>query len=199
MTGTAPSLRPRSLSRGKLPRCGPALGSPARSPRWLRVSSSYPPTSARPGAPGPIATSEQRGRPGCGPAPSTPRRPASWGRIPPPHSQRPKPGNGHGSPDCDRARLLQEIGSKSNHVLPYEGQRSSPLTTSRKGLPTDTRSRRERRKGCVGRLRCCDVVIRGVNIFRITDSKIVERWGRPDDPGLLQQLGPLPPTGYRSP
>jgi steroid delta-isomerase-like uncharacterized protein len=34
-----------------------------------------------------------------------------------------------------------------------------------------------------------DVVLRGVNIFRITDGKIVERWGRLDDLGLLQQLG----------
>jgi predicted ester cyclase len=34
-----------------------------------------------------------------------------------------------------------------------------------------------------------DVALRGVNIFRITDGKIVERWGRLDDLGLLQQLG----------
>jgi predicted ester cyclase len=34
-----------------------------------------------------------------------------------------------------------------------------------------------------------DVVLRGINIFRITDGKIVERWGRLDDLGLLQQLG----------
>jgi steroid delta-isomerase-like uncharacterized protein len=34
-----------------------------------------------------------------------------------------------------------------------------------------------------------DVVLRGVNIFRITDRKIVERWGRLDELGLLQQLG----------
>jgi steroid delta-isomerase-like uncharacterized protein len=33
------------------------------------------------------------------------------------------------------------------------------------------------------------VVLRGVNIFRIADGKIVERWGRLDDLGLLQQLG----------
>jgi len=37
-----------------------------------------------------------------------------------------------------------------------------------------------------------DVVLRGVNIFRITDGKIVERWGRLDDLGLLQQLGLAP-------
>jgi steroid delta-isomerase-like uncharacterized protein len=34
-----------------------------------------------------------------------------------------------------------------------------------------------------------DVVLRGVNIFRIADGKIVERWGRLNDLGLLQQLG----------
>jgi predicted ester cyclase len=34
-----------------------------------------------------------------------------------------------------------------------------------------------------------DVVLRGVNIFRITDGKLVDRWGRLDDLGLLQQLG----------
>jgi steroid delta-isomerase-like uncharacterized protein len=34
-----------------------------------------------------------------------------------------------------------------------------------------------------------DVVLRGVNIFRIADGKIVERWGRLDDLGLLQQFG----------
>ena len=33
-----------------------------------------------------------------------------------------------------------------------------------------------------------DVVLRGVNIFRITNAKIDERWGRLDDLGLLQQL-----------
>ena len=33
-----------------------------------------------------------------------------------------------------------------------------------------------------------DVVLRGVNIFRIADGKIVERWGRLNDLGLLQQL-----------
>jgi predicted ester cyclase len=34
-----------------------------------------------------------------------------------------------------------------------------------------------------------DVVLRGINIFRIADGKIIERWGRLDDLGLLQQLG----------
>jgi steroid delta-isomerase-like uncharacterized protein len=40
-----------------------------------------------------------------------------------------------------------------------------------------------------------DVVLRGVNIFRIADGKIVERWGRLDDLGLLQQLGLAPVPG----
>ena len=34
-----------------------------------------------------------------------------------------------------------------------------------------------------------EVVLRGVNIFRIANGKIVERWGRLDQLGLLQQLG----------
>jgi steroid delta-isomerase-like uncharacterized protein len=37
-----------------------------------------------------------------------------------------------------------------------------------------------------------EVVLRGINIFRIADGKIVERWGRLDQLGLLQQLGPQP-------
>ena len=37
-----------------------------------------------------------------------------------------------------------------------------------------------------------DVVLRGINIFRITGGKIIERWGRLDDLGLLQQLGLAP-------
>jgi predicted ester cyclase len=32
------------------------------------------------------------------------------------------------------------------------------------------------------------VTLRGVNIFRIDGDKIVERWGRLDEPGLLRQL-----------
>ncbi len=41
-----------------------------------------------------------------------------------------------------------------------------------------------------------EVVLRGVNIFRIADGKIVERWGPLDQLGLLQQLGlaPQPPA-----
>jgi predicted ester cyclase len=34
-----------------------------------------------------------------------------------------------------------------------------------------------------------EVVLRGINIFRIADDKIVERWGCLDQLGLLQQLG----------
>jgi predicted ester cyclase len=33
------------------------------------------------------------------------------------------------------------------------------------------------------------VVLRGINILRIADGKIIERWGRLDEFGLLQQLG----------
>ena len=31
--------------------------------------------------------------------------------------------------------------------------------------------------------------LRGINIFRLRDGKIVERWGRLDELGLLRQLG----------
>ena len=37
-----------------------------------------------------------------------------------------------------------------------------------------------------------EIVLRGVNIFRIADGRIVERWGRLDHLGLLQQLGLAP-------
>jgi steroid delta-isomerase-like uncharacterized protein len=33
------------------------------------------------------------------------------------------------------------------------------------------------------------IVLRGINVFRITDGKIVERWGQLDQLGVLQQLG----------
>jgi steroid delta-isomerase-like uncharacterized protein len=33
------------------------------------------------------------------------------------------------------------------------------------------------------------VALRGINIFRISDGKIIERWGQVDQLGLLQQLG----------
>jgi steroid delta-isomerase-like uncharacterized protein len=38
-----------------------------------------------------------------------------------------------------------------------------------------------------------EVVLAGINIFRVQDGKLVERWGRTDDLGLLQQLGIVPP------
>jgi hypothetical protein len=31
--------------------------------------------------------------------------------------------------------------------------------------------------------------MQGINIFRIRDGKITERWGRLDDAGFLRQLG----------
>ena len=37
--------------------------------------------------------------------------------------------------------------------------------------------------------------LRGINIFRVRDGRISERWGRLDDLGFLQQLGVLPPLG----
>lgn len=36
------------------------------------------------------------------------------------------------------------------------------------------------------------LTLRGVNIFRIKDGRIVERWGRLDQLGVLQQLGLVP-------
>ncbi len=33
------------------------------------------------------------------------------------------------------------------------------------------------------------VTLRGIQIFRLRDGRIVERWGRLDDLGLLSQLG----------
>ncbi len=37
-----------------------------------------------------------------------------------------------------------------------------------------------------------EVVLAGINIFRVQDGKLVERWGRTDDLGFLQQLGMVP-------
>jgi predicted ester cyclase len=37
-----------------------------------------------------------------------------------------------------------------------------------------------------------EVRLPGINIFRIADGKIIERWGRLDDLGLLEQLGLAP-------
>jgi steroid delta-isomerase-like uncharacterized protein len=36
------------------------------------------------------------------------------------------------------------------------------------------------------------LTLRGVNIFRVEDGRIVERWGRLDQLGVLQQLGVAP-------
>jgi steroid delta-isomerase-like uncharacterized protein len=33
------------------------------------------------------------------------------------------------------------------------------------------------------------IVLQGINIFRIRDGQIIERWGRLDELGLFQQLG----------
>jgi predicted ester cyclase len=37
-----------------------------------------------------------------------------------------------------------------------------------------------------------EVILRGINIFRVYDGRITERWGRLDQLGLLQQLGLVP-------
>ncbi len=40
------------------------------------------------------------------------------------------------------------------------------------------------------------VTIKGIDILRITDGKVVEHWGNFDDLGMLQQLGVMePPPG----
>ena len=39
------------------------------------------------------------------------------------------------------------------------------------------------------------VCLRGINIFRVRDGLITERWGRLDDLGFLQQLGVVPTPG----
>lgn len=36
------------------------------------------------------------------------------------------------------------------------------------------------------------LVLDGINVFRIVDGRIVERWGRLDELGLLRQLGLVP-------
>lgn len=36
------------------------------------------------------------------------------------------------------------------------------------------------------------IALRGINVFRVKGNKIVERWGRLDQLGLLQQLGLAP-------
>lgn len=37
-----------------------------------------------------------------------------------------------------------------------------------------------------------EVVLPGINIFRVREGRITERWGRLDDLGFLQQLGVVP-------
>ncbi len=37
-----------------------------------------------------------------------------------------------------------------------------------------------------------EVSLQGINIFRVRDGRICERWGRLDDLGFLQQLGVVP-------
>jgi steroid delta-isomerase-like uncharacterized protein len=37
------------------------------------------------------------------------------------------------------------------------------------------------------------VTLNGINVFRVRDGRIVERWGRLDDLGLLSQLGLVTP------
>ncbi|NUR25157.1 MAG: ester cyclase [Catenulispora sp.] len=53
---------------------------------------------------------------------------------------------------------------------------SGTLTEEFMGVPADGRQ----------------VVLRGINIFRVRDGRIVERWGRLDDLGVLRQLGLVP-------
>lgn len=36
------------------------------------------------------------------------------------------------------------------------------------------------------------LVLKGINVFRVRDGRITERWGRLDDAGLMRQLGLLP-------
>ncbi len=43
------------------------------------------------------------------------------------------------------------------------------------------------------------VTITGIDILRITDSKIVEHWGNFDDLGMMQQLGVIPEPGQDPP
>jgi len=39
------------------------------------------------------------------------------------------------------------------------------------------------------------VSLRGINVFRVREERITERWGRLDDLGFMQQLGLVPTAG----
>ena len=39
------------------------------------------------------------------------------------------------------------------------------------------------------------IMVKGVEVFRIADGKIVENWASMDNLGMLQQLGVIPPLG----
>jgi predicted ester cyclase len=39
------------------------------------------------------------------------------------------------------------------------------------------------------------ITIKGIEVFRIADGKIVEVWASMDNLGMLQQLGAIPPMG----
>jgi predicted ester cyclase len=39
-----------------------------------------------------------------------------------------------------------------------------------------------------------EITLAGINIFRVDGDRIVERWGRLDELGLLRQLGPRDST-----
>jgi len=39
------------------------------------------------------------------------------------------------------------------------------------------------------------IVVKGIEVFRIADGKIVEIWANMDNLGMLQQLGVIPPLG----
>ena len=39
------------------------------------------------------------------------------------------------------------------------------------------------------------IEVKGIEVFRIADGKIVELWASMDNLGMMQQLGVLPPMG----
>jgi predicted ester cyclase len=39
------------------------------------------------------------------------------------------------------------------------------------------------------------VVVTGIEIYRVSDGKLAERWSEVDMLGLMQQLGVIPPPG----